>query len=147
MTDLQSNAAQVGIKLNIKAEPINQILEANLSNCVVAKLSCNWDMAAWGGGTFSPDYLPTGEIAYLTGAVTNSGGYNSAENDALIEKTLTSGNLSYMYTWQNFISSQLPQEWQPDPAAQLTEIANNLKGVTPQSSTLSINPENWYFVK
>jgi peptide/nickel transport system substrate-binding protein len=100
-----------------------------------------------GGGTFSPDYLPTGEIAYLTGAVTNSGGYNSAENDALIEKTLTSGNLSYMYTWQNFISSQLPQEWQPDPAAQLTEIANNLKGVTPQSSTLSINPENWYLVK
>ena len=79
--------------------------------------------------------------------MTNSGGYNSAENDALIEKTLTSGNLSYMYTWQNFISSQLPQEWQPDPAAQLTEIANNLKGVTPQSSTLSINPENWYFVK
>jgi peptide/nickel transport system substrate-binding protein len=147
MTDLQSNAAQVGIKLNIKAEPINEILEANLSNCVVAKLSCNWDMAAWGGGTFSPDYLPTGEIAYLTGAVTNSGGYSSAENDALIEKTLTSGNLSYMYTWQNYISSQLPQEWQPDPAAQLTEIANNLKGVTPQSSTLSINPENWYFVK
>ena len=37
--------------------------------------------------------------------------------------------------------------WQPDPAAQLTEVANNLKGVTPQSSTLSINPENWYFVK
>jgi peptide/nickel transport system substrate-binding protein len=147
MTDLQSNAAQVGIKLNLEAQPINQILEANLSNCVVAKLSCNWDFAAWGGGTFSPDYLPTGEIAYLSGAVTNSGGYNSAEDNALIEKTLTSGNLSYMYTWQNFISTQLPQEWQPDPAAQLTEIANNLKGVTPQSSTLSINPENWYFVK
>jgi peptide/nickel transport system substrate-binding protein len=147
MTDLQSNAAQVGIKLNLAAEPINEILEANLSNCVVAKLSCNWDMAAWGGGTFSPDYLPTGEIAYLTGAVTNSGGYNSAENDALIEKTLTSGNLSYMYDWENYLSSQLPQEWQPDPAAQLTEIANNLKGVTPQSSTLSINPEDWYFVK
>jgi peptide/nickel transport system substrate-binding protein len=147
MTDLQSNAAQVGIKLNMSAEPINEILEANLSNCVVAKLSCNWDMAAWGGGTFSPDYLPTGEIAYLSGAVTNSGGYNSAENNALIEKTLTSGNLSYMYTWQNFISSQLPQEWQPDPAAQLTEVASNLKGVLPQSSTLSINPENWYFVK
>jgi hypothetical protein len=35
----------------------------------------------------------------------------------------------------------------PDHAAQLTEIADNLEGVTPQSSTLSINPENWYFVK
>jgi hypothetical protein len=52
-----------------------------------------------------------------------------------------------MYAWQDYLSAQLPQEWQADPAAQLTEIANNLKGVTPPSSTLSILPENWYFVK
>ena len=37
--------------------------------------------------------------------------------------------------------------FQPNGAYQLTEIANNLKGVAPQSPTLSINPENWYFVK
>ena len=36
-----------------------------------------------------------------------------------------------------------------DPTAdyQITEIANNLKGVTPQSPTLSLTPEYWYFVK
>ncbi|HTW05570.1 MAG TPA: ABC transporter substrate-binding protein [Streptosporangiaceae bacterium] len=147
MTQLQSNASQVGIKLNLQPKPINQVLQANLSNCIVAKESCNWDFAAWGGGTFSPDYLPTGEIAYLTGAITNSGGFNDPENNALIEKTLTSGNVSYMYQWEDYLAQQLPQEWLPDPAAQLTEIANDLKGVTPQSSTLSINPENWYFVK
>jgi peptide/nickel transport system substrate-binding protein len=65
----------------------------------------------------------------------------------MIEKTLTSANLSYMYTWQNYLATQLPFEWQPFPAYQITEVANNLKGVTPQSPTLSINPENWYFVK
>jgi peptide/nickel transport system substrate-binding protein len=52
-----------------------------------------------------------------------------------------------MYAWQDYLAKQLPQEWQPAPVVQLTEITNNLKGVTPQSSTLSINPENWYFVK
>ena len=52
-----------------------------------------------------------------------------------------------MYAWQDYLSAQLPQEWQPAPAFQLTEVANNLKGALPQSSTLSINPENWYFVK
>jgi peptide/nickel transport system substrate-binding protein len=52
-----------------------------------------------------------------------------------------------MYTWQDFLATQLPFEWQPFPAYQITEVANNLKGVIPQSSTLSINPENWYFVK
>jgi hypothetical protein len=30
---------------------------------------------------------------------------------------------------------------------QPNEIASNLKGVTPVSPTLSITPENWYFVK
>ena len=147
MDALQSNAAQVGIKLNLEAKPINQVTETSLANCVVVKISCDWDFAAWGGGTFSPDYLPTGEIPFLTGAASNPGGYSNAENDALIEKTLTSGNLSYMYAWQDYLSPQLPMEWQPDPAFQLTEIANNLKGVLPQSSTESINPENWYFVK
>jgi hypothetical protein len=36
---------------------------------------------------------------------------------------------------------------QPLSDYQLTEIADNLKGVTPQSTTLSITPEDWYFVK
>jgi hypothetical protein len=35
----------------------------------------------------------------------------------------------------------------PDGAYSLTEIAGNLRGVEPQSPTLSINPEDWYFVK
>jgi peptide/nickel transport system substrate-binding protein len=147
MDALQSNAAQVGIKLNLEAKPINQITETSLANCVVVKISCDWDLAAWGGGTFSPDYLPTGEIPFLTGAASNPGGYSNAEDDAMIEKTLTSGDLSYMYTWQDYLAKQLPFEWQPTPAFQLTEVANNLKGVLPQSSTESINPENWYFVK
>jgi peptide/nickel transport system substrate-binding protein len=147
MAALQSNAAQVGIKLDLESKPINQITQTSLANCVVAKISCDWDFAAWGGGTFSPDYLPTGDVYFLTGAATNSGGYSNTENDALIEKTLTSGNLSYMYAWEDYLSAQLAQEWQPEPAFQLTEIANNLKGATPQSSTESINPENWYFVK
>jgi peptide/nickel transport system substrate-binding protein len=147
MAALQSNAAQVGIKLNLEPKPINEVTQTSLANCVVAKLSCDWDFAAWGGGTFSPDYLPTGDVYFLTGAATNSGGYSNAENDALIEKTLTSGNLSYMYNWEDYLSAQLAQEWQPEPAFQLTEIAGNLKGALPQSSTESINPENWYFVK
>jgi len=65
----------------------------------------------------------------------------------MISKTLTSGNLAYMYTWQDYLSAQLPMIWQPQADYQLTEIAGNLRGVIPQSPTLSINPENWYFVK
>jgi peptide/nickel transport system substrate-binding protein len=147
MTELQSNAAQAGIKLNLQPEPINQVTSVAAANCVAVKTPCDWDMANFEGFTFSPDYLPTGDVLYLTGATSNYGAYSNAENDAMIEKTLTSPDLSYMYAWQDYLATQLPFEWQPFPAYQLTEVADNLRGVTPQSSTLSITPEGWYFVK
>jgi peptide/nickel transport system substrate-binding protein len=148
VTQLQSNAATIGIRLNLEPKPFDQVLSVAGGNCVVAKLPCNWDMADWGGGwSFSPDYLPTGEELFLSTDPANSGGYSSATNDGMINKTLTSSNLQYMFQWQNYLSAQLPFIWQPSADYQLSEVADNLKGVTPLSPTLSINPENWYFVK
>jgi len=148
MTQLQSNAATIGIKLNLEPKPFAQVISTAGGNCVAAKLPCNWDMANWGGGwSFSPDYDPTGEQLFESGVVANSGGYSSPTDDSLINKTLTSSNLQYMYNWQDYLSPQLPVIWQPNGDYQLTEVANNLHGVTPQSTTLSINPEDWYFTK
>jgi peptide/nickel transport system substrate-binding protein len=148
MTQLQSNAASIGIKLNLEPKPFNQVLAIAGGNCKVAKLPCNWDMADWGlGWSFSPDYLPTGEELFLSTDPANSSGYSSATDDVMINKTLTSSNLQYMYQWENYLSAQLPFIWQPAADYQLSEVADNLKGVSPLSSTLSINPENWYFVK
>jgi peptide/nickel transport system substrate-binding protein len=148
MTQLQSNAATVGIKLDLEPKPFAEVTALAAGNCSVAKLPCNWDMANWGGGwSFSPDYAPTGEQLFLSGVVANSGGYSNSANDSLINKTLTSSNLQDMYDWQDYLSTQLPVIWQPNSDYQLTEVANNLQGVTPQSPTLSINPEDWYFTK
>jgi peptide/nickel transport system substrate-binding protein len=148
MTQLQSNAATIGIKINLKPEPFDQVTALAAGNCKVAKIPCNWDMANWGGGwSFAPDYLPTGEELFQSGAVANSGGYADSQNDSLIQKTLTSSDLQDMYTWQDYLAPKLPMMWQPTGAYSLTEIASNLKGATPQSPTLSINPENWYFTK
>jgi peptide/nickel transport system substrate-binding protein len=148
MTQLQSNSAQIGIKLNLQPKPFNQVISLAGGNCVVVKSPCNWDMANWGGGwSFAPDYLPTGEELFLSGAVANSGGYSNSTNDSLINQTLTSNSEQTMYTWQDTLSSQIPVIWQPQADYQLNEISNNLKGVYPLSPTLSINPENWYFVK
>ncbi len=77
----------------------------------------------------------------------NSGGYSSKSNDSLIQKTLTSSSSQLMYDWQDYLAPQLPMMWQPNADYQLTEVSGNLRGATPQSPTLSINPENWYFVK
>jgi peptide/nickel transport system substrate-binding protein len=148
MTQLQSNAATIGVKLNLQPKPFDEVTALAAGNCVVAKIPCNWDIANWGGGwSFAPDYLPTGEELFMTGAVANSGGYKDPTNDSMINKTLTSGNLQPIYNWQDYLAPQLPVMWQPSGAYALTEVANDLRGVTPQSPTLSINPENWYFTK
>jgi peptide/nickel transport system substrate-binding protein len=148
MIQLQSNAAAIGIKLSLEAKPFADVISTAGGNCVVVKSPCDWDMANWGfGWSFSPDYLPTGDELFECGAVANSGGYCNKTDDALIDDTLTSPSLQYMYKWQDYLAPLLPVEYQPLAAYTLTEVANNLKGALPQSPTLSINPENWYFVK
>ncbi len=148
MQQLQSNASLVGIKINLQPKPFNQVTALAAGNCKVAKIPCTWDLANWGGGwSFVPDYLPTGETLFQCGAIANSGGYCSKTNDANIQKTLTSDNLQSMYTYENYLAQQLPVQFQPNGVYTLTEIVNNLKGVTPQNPTLGFNPENWYFVK
>jgi peptide/nickel transport system substrate-binding protein len=148
MTQLQSNAAGVGIKLSLDPRPFDQVTALAAGNCVVAHISCNWDMGNWGGGwTFVPDYYPTGETLFLSGSGANSGGYTNAQNDSLINATLTSNSVQSLYSWQDYLAQQIPVIWQPNGVYQLTEVVDNLGGVTPQSSTLNINPEDWFFTK
>jgi len=140
--------ASIGIRLNLAPKPFDQVTALAGGNCVVTRSSCDWDMGDWGGGwSFAPDYLPTGEELFQSGAVADSGGYSNPANDALIQKTLISSDVDYMYDWQDYLATQLPFIWQPNADYQLTEIADDLGGVLPQSPTLSLNPENWYFVK
>jgi peptide/nickel transport system substrate-binding protein len=147
MTQLQSNAAQIGIKLNLEPKPFDQVTAIAAGNCIVAKISCNWDMGNWGGGwTFAPDYYPSGETLFQSGSGANSGGYTDAKNDSLINQTISSSNLQLLWNWQDYLATQIPVIWQPNGVYELTEIANNLRGVMPQSTTLAINPENWFFV-
>jgi peptide/nickel transport system substrate-binding protein len=148
MAQLQSNASQIGIKLSLDPRPFDQVTAIAAGNCVVAHISCDWDMGNWGGGwTFVPDYYPSGETLFQSGSGANSGGYTNAENDSLINDTLTSTSVQSLYSWQDYLAQQLPVIWQPNGVYQLTEVVNTLRGVIPQSTTLNINPENWYFVK
>jgi peptide/nickel transport system substrate-binding protein len=142
------NAATIGIKLSLVPKPFAQVTAQSGGNCVAAKLPCNWDMADWGlGWSFAPDYYPTGETLFTTGSLANSSGYSNPTNNAMINTTLTNGNLQNLYTWQDYLAKQLPLQWQPNAPYQITEVSSNLRGVLPQNPTLIIEPENWYYVK
>jgi peptide/nickel transport system substrate-binding protein len=148
LLQLQSSAATVGVKLNLQPKPFNDVVAASAGNCKVANIPCNWDMADWGlGWSFAPDYYPTGETLFKCGAIANSGGYCDPTNDSMIDTTQTNPSLQDMYTWQDYLAKQLPVEWQVNAPYEVNEIASNLQGVAPASSTLNLNPENWYYVK
>ena len=78
---------------------------------------------------FSPDYYPTGEEIFQTGAGSNSGNYSDATNDANIMATNTTDvNLT---KYENYLAKQLPVVYQPNYVTQMTEIQKGLSGVTP----------------
>jgi peptide/nickel transport system substrate-binding protein len=105
-------------------------------------------MADWGlGWSFNPDFEPTGETLFLCGTPANSGGFCDKSNNSMIDQTLSNASPTLMYNWQNYLAPLLPVEWQPNAPYQMTEVANNLRGVLPQETTLNITPEDWYFVK
>ncbi len=148
MTQLKSNASAAGIQLSLQPKPFNQVTAIGGGGCVATHASCAWDFANWGAGwIFSPDYEPTGETLFQSGSAANSSGYTNSQNDNLINQTLTSSSLTPLYNWQDFLQTQVPEMWQPNGVYELSEIASNLHGVTPQAPTLNITPENWYFTK
>jgi len=143
MQSLKSNAAQVGIQLRTSTAPFNTVIGAAVP-CSGAK--CTWQMANWGGGwVFAPDYYPTGESIFGTGAASNSGSYSDKTMDGLIHETNVRSGTAPMLAYEDALARALPVIWQPNYTYTLTEVANGLSGVTPQNPFGAITPEDWHY--
>lgn len=138
----KSSWGQAGINVTLSGASFNTVL-GNAVPCTSGQ-SCSWELENWGAGwVFAPDYYPTGEAIFQTGAGSNSGSYSSKQNDTNIAAT-TSKNTS-LTNYENYLTQQLPVVYQPNAVTSLTEIKKGLTGVTPQSPLWSINPENWRY--
>jgi peptide/nickel transport system substrate-binding protein len=147
MQQLQSSATKVGMRVDLQGAPFNTVIGTAIP-CGAGKADCNWQMGNWGAGwVFAPDYYPTGEAIFQTGAGSNEGSFSDPKLDELIAATQHSDSPEAMRAYTGYGSVTLPAIWQPNYDYQLTEIANNLKGVTPQNPYLNITPEDWYYVK
>jgi peptide/nickel transport system substrate-binding protein len=143
MQSLKSNAAQIGIDLTLSTAPFNTVT-ATAIPCTGAK--CTWQMANWGGGwVYSPDYYPTGESIFGTGAGSNSGSFSDKTIDGLIRATNTQSGDQVMITYEDALAKALPVIWQPNYTYSLIEIAHGLQGVTPQNPFGAITPEYWHY--
>jgi peptide/nickel transport system substrate-binding protein len=140
-----SDWEKVGIKVSLKSTTFDNVIGTAVP-CSFTSSSCSWEMGNWGGGwVYSPDYLPTGEEIFATGAGSNSGSYANSRNDRLIHLTNVSAKAKYFHEYENYLARQLPVIWQPNPAAELAEVSVHIGGVTPINALLNLTPEYWYF--
>ena len=143
MENLKSVASQVGIDLNLTQAPFDEVISASVP-CKPSQASCKWQLDNWGGGwSYSMDHFPNGDLIFGTGAGDNDGSYSNPQTDKLIAETdHVPGTISAA---EDFEAKDLPAIFMPKADYQLTEVKNNLHGVTPQEPTFNITPENWYF--
>jgi len=136
----KSSWAQAGINVSLSTASFSSVIGTAIP-CTPGA-ACAWELQNWGAGwVFAPDYYPTGEEIFQTGAGSNSGSYSDKTNDANI--LATNKTQVSLTTYENYLAEQLPVIYQPNYVTSLTEIQKNLSGVTPQSVFWALNPENW----
>jgi peptide/nickel transport system substrate-binding protein len=103
----KSDASKAGIDVNVVGKTFNEVAgEAVASNT-------SWQAAQYGLWIFAPDYLPTGESLFATGAGSNGGSYTDPTMDSLINATTTNGSISVFHTYANYAAIQLPYIYTP----------------------------------
>ena len=138
----KSSWAQAGINISLTTASFNTVI----GNATPCPTGCSWEMENWGAGwIFAPDYYPTGEELFQTGAGSNSGSFTTTQNDANITATnLTHAKLT---TYENYLAKELPVVYQPNYTTPLVEINKKISDAAPVNSLQQINPENWRIKK
>jgi peptide/nickel transport system substrate-binding protein len=142
--ELASNASLAGIQISLDPEPFN-----NVTGAAFDPTNHSWQLAEWGGWTYSPDYLPTGETLFQAGSANNAGNYNDAKNNLLITATLQARTPTQfdnaMYAWQNYVAGQLPVVYTPNTPT----LVETIKGLNigPENSAYTITPEMWFYAR
>ena len=154
MTDLQADAKKVGINISLTTHQFPQVYSAAV-HCTSNEPKCKWTAENWGAGwIYGPDYLPTGEDLFSTGAVANYSNYSNPTMDSLVNKTETvpqSGFASAMSAFVKYTETQLPVVFEPTSigtfgASAGTLISSKLGGYSANALGW-MTPEFWYLTK
>lgn len=145
IAQMKSDAAKVGLDYELDGEDGNSIA-SKVQSCKPTEKVCSWQMAD-AGWVYAPDYYPTGETLFQTGAGYNLGNYNDKKADALIDATTRPGeSTKTLNAYQDYLVQQIPVLWQ-DNTYSLDEVKSNLHGPEPINIFGNITPESWYFTK
>jgi len=104
-----------------------------------------FDLCDWGGGwLYAPDYYPSGEELFATGAGSNTGGYSDPTMDELITAS-TEGNAT-LTAFEQYAAQQLPVFFKPQGtgAGEVLKTLKSLNGFK-ANPLENLMPEYLYF--
>jgi peptide/nickel transport system substrate-binding protein len=134
MALLKADAQRAGVTLVLEQVPASKVLAD------VSGTSASWDLASWDGGwTYAPDYFPSGEWTFATGAEWNVGGFADPHATSLVEATLRAP--AELAAYDRYLATVLPVVWQPTQVT-LLETRATIHGVV-ASPLGAITPEAW----
>ena len=133
----KSDASLAGIDVNIVGQTFNTIIGEDTPS------NSSWQGGMYGLWIYSPDYEPTGEELFATGAGSNGGSYSDPTMDSLIATTETSSNIADYHTFANYAAVQLPYIYMPLTYG-IQAVSSNLQGVA-FNPLQTLNPEYWYY--
>ena len=144
MQAIIANWTSLGIVITQNTSTFNDAA----GTCPAAYGGTTYDICDWGGGwLYAPDYYPSGEPLYLTGAGSNSGLYSNPTMDSLIKATLST-NVK-LTAFAQFSADNLPVLW--DPVGTFTnEVSKSLvssSGGVFGGPLETFTPEYWSFKK
>jgi peptide/nickel transport system substrate-binding protein len=139
----KSDASKAGVVINLDGETFNTVI-GTATPCSRGP-SCTWDASTVGGWVYGPDYEPTGEEIFGTGAGANKGSYSNAEMNRLIAETNTSSSLAIYHTFATYAAEQLPYIYLPNYPL-VFAVSKNLHGVV-FNPLQTFMPEYWYLTK
>ncbi len=147
MQVLKSEFDTAGIALDVRQQPLNTVLGTTVP-CRTADPVCSaWQLGFFGtqgSWYFPPD--PSGEKIFASNAPSNMGSWADRRTDELIRATEYSDDPAALRAYGREVARRLPVLWTPNPAYQVSAIRNDLRGVD-QNPTLSLAPQDWYYVK
>jgi peptide/nickel transport system substrate-binding protein len=141
--------SKAGIDLVMTSQPTFDVLGVVFDNCTPATPCNGWELTNYGGPfDYWPNYWPSGDLSFKTGAAYNGGYYSSPVADADIVATDTAptqaAEIAALFKYEDYMARQLPVVWMPNEPAQLTLYKSDLRGVVPQGAYADeIYPENY----
>ena len=146
---IDSQFSDIGASMKVKLVPQSN-LPSDAAQCSGKVSKCSWDMELWMGEWplgWTP-YVETGGNTFFCGATSNYLAYCTPKLDAMITANHKSANpISALKKWENYMAKQQLQIYLPMPAYRVVAYKKGLKGVTPLTPYLQIQPTRWHYSK